>query len=57
VNYTDDTAGLGGTVTTTSPRWPCLVRYGDTVTGYDDADGTRWAKVGTVTLARLPATA
>ena len=34
-----------------------MVRRGDTITGYDSANGTRWDKVGTVTLAGLPATA
>src|SRR6266567_7649 len=56
-NYTGDTAGLGGTVTTASPRWLRLARHGDTVTGYDSADGTGWTKVATVTLTGLPATA
>ena len=56
-NYTGDTAGLGGTVTTASPRWLRLARHGDMVTGYDSADGTSWTKVGTVTLTGLPATA
>ena len=42
---------------TASPRWLRLVRHGDTVTGYDSADGTSWTKVGTVTLPGLPATA
>ena len=56
-NYTGDIAGLTGTVTTTSPRWLRLVRHGDTITGYDSADGTSWTKVGTVTLTSLPATA
>ncbi len=56
-NYTGDTAGLGGTPTTASPRWLRLVRHGDTITGYDSADGTSWTKVATVTLTGLPATA
>ncbi len=56
-NYTGDTAGLGGTAKTASPRWLRLVRHGDTITGYDSADGTSWTKVGTVTLTGLPATA
>jgi hypothetical protein len=33
-----------------SPRWLRLTRSGDTLTGYDSADGTHWAKVGTATL-------
>ena len=56
-NYTGDLAGLGGTVTTASPRWLRLVRRGGTITGYDSADGSSWAKAGTVTLTGLPATA
>jgi ABC-type transport system involved in multi-copper enzyme maturation permease subunit len=56
-NYTGDVAALGGTVTTATPRWLRLARHGDTITGYDSADGSNWAKVGTVTLTRLPATA
>ena len=56
-NYTGDIAGLGGTATTASPRWLRLARHGDTITGYDSADGTSWTKVGTVALSGLPATA
>jgi ABC-type transport system involved in multi-copper enzyme maturation permease subunit len=56
-NYTQDTAGLPGNVSTASPRWLRLVRDGDTVTGYDSPDGTHWTKVGTATLTGLPATA
>jgi ABC-type transport system involved in multi-copper enzyme maturation permease subunit len=55
-NYTGDTPGLPGAVSPTSPRWLRLVRTGDTLTGYDSADGTRWTRVGTVSLAGLPAT-
>ena len=55
-NYTGDTPGLPGTVSTASPRWLRLVRAGDTLTGYDSADGTHWTRVGTVSLAGLPAT-
>jgi ABC-type transport system involved in multi-copper enzyme maturation permease subunit len=56
-NYTGDIAGLGGTATTAPPRWLRLARHGDTITGYDSADGTSWAKVATVALTGLPATA
>ena len=55
-NYTGDTPGLPGAVYAASPRWLRLVRAGETLTGYDSADGTHWIKVGTVTLAGLPAT-
>jgi ABC-type transport system involved in multi-copper enzyme maturation permease subunit len=56
-DYTGDIAGLPGSVSAGSPRWLRLTRSGDTVTGYDSADGTRWRRVGTVRLAGLPATA
>jgi ABC-type transport system involved in multi-copper enzyme maturation permease subunit len=50
-DYTDDIAGLPGGVSAASPRWLRLVRSGDTLTGYDSGDGTRWTLAGT---ARLP---
>jgi ABC-type transport system involved in multi-copper enzyme maturation permease subunit len=55
-NYTGDAAGLAGSVSAASPRWLRLVRAGDVITGYDRADGTNWAKIGTVTLPGLAAT-
>ena len=55
-NYTGDAAGLDGGVSAASPRWLRLTRSGDTVTGYDSADGTAWTKVGSVTLTGLPST-
>jgi ABC-type transport system involved in multi-copper enzyme maturation permease subunit len=55
-DYTQDLAGLPGAVSAASPRWLRLTRSGDTITGYDSADGTRWARVGTAHLAGLPAT-
>jgi ABC-type transport system involved in multi-copper enzyme maturation permease subunit len=55
-NYTNDTAGQPGTVSPASPRWLRLTRSGDTITGYDSADGTHWTQVGTVHLAGLPST-
>jgi ABC-type transport system involved in multi-copper enzyme maturation permease subunit len=55
-NYTGDIAGLPGSVSAARPRWLRLTRAGDTITGYDSADGTHWTKVGTVQLADLPAT-
>jgi ABC-type transport system involved in multi-copper enzyme maturation permease subunit len=55
-NYTGDTPGLPGAVSAASPRWLRLTRDGDTITGYDSADGTQWTHVGTVTLAGLPST-
>jgi ABC-type transport system involved in multi-copper enzyme maturation permease subunit len=50
-DYTGDIAGMPGTVSAASPRWLRLVRSGDTITGYDSADGHHWTAVGT---ARLP---
>jgi ABC-type transport system involved in multi-copper enzyme maturation permease subunit len=50
-DYTNDIADLPGGVSAASPRWLRLVRSGDTLTGYDSADGSHWALVGT---ARLP---
>jgi len=55
-NYTGDTPGLPGAVSAASPRWLRLTRDGDTITGYDSADGTHWTRVGAVTLTGLPAT-
>jgi ABC-type transport system involved in multi-copper enzyme maturation permease subunit len=52
-NYTGDTPGLAGTVSVASPRWLRLARSGDTLTGYESANGTAWAKVGTARLAGL----
>jgi hypothetical protein len=52
-NYTGDTPGLPGDVSAASPRWLRLVRSGDTLTGYDSADGTHWIRVGAVGLAGL----
>ena len=50
-DYTGDTAGPAGTVSTASARWLRLTRSGDAVTGYESADGTSWVKVGTAQLA------
>jgi ABC-type transport system involved in multi-copper enzyme maturation permease subunit len=55
-NFTGDTAGLPGAVSAAHPRWLRLTRSGDTITGYDSADGTRWTRVTTVRLAGLPST-
>ncbi len=55
-DYTGDSPGLAGRVSATSPRWLRLTRAGDTVTGYDSADGSHWTEVGTADLAGLPAT-
>jgi ABC-type transport system involved in multi-copper enzyme maturation permease subunit len=55
-DFTGDTAGQPGAVTSSDPRWLRLTRSGDTITGYDSADGTHWTQVGTVALAGLPPT-
>jgi ABC-type transport system involved in multi-copper enzyme maturation permease subunit len=55
-NYTHDAAGLPGAVTAASPRWLRLTRNGDTITGYDSADGRHWSLVGTAQLPGLPQT-
>jgi ABC-type transport system involved in multi-copper enzyme maturation permease subunit len=55
-DYTGDIAGLPGAVSAASPRWLRLTRSGDTVAGYESVDGVRWARVGAVRLAGLPAT-
>jgi ABC-type transport system involved in multi-copper enzyme maturation permease subunit len=52
-NYdTEGEAGSDGT----APRWLRLTRAGDTVTGYESADGSSWSEVGTVGLDGLPPT-
>ncbi len=56
-DYTGDTAGLAGAVSAASPRWLRLTRSGDTITGYDSADGTHWSVVSTATLPGMPSTA
>ncbi len=55
-DYTHDLAGLPGTVSAASPRWLRLTRSGDTITGYDSADGRHWAEIGTASVAGLPST-
>jgi ABC-type transport system involved in multi-copper enzyme maturation permease subunit len=60
-DYTGDVAaqpapGAAGSVSAASPRWLRLTRSGDTLTGYDSADGRYWTKVAAVTLTGLPST-
>jgi ABC-type transport system involved in multi-copper enzyme maturation permease subunit len=55
-NYTGDIAGMPGGVSAAHPRWLRLTRSGETITGYDSADGTHWTQVGTVQLTALPST-
>jgi ABC-type transport system involved in multi-copper enzyme maturation permease subunit len=56
-DYTQDIAGPPGRPSAASPRWLRLTRSGDTISGYASADGTHWTRVGTASLAGLPATA
>jgi ABC-type transport system involved in multi-copper enzyme maturation permease subunit len=55
-DFTGDVPGLAGLVSAAAPRWLRLTRSGGTLTGYDSADGRRWARVGSVRLPGLPAT-
>ncbi|WP_274564199.1 ABC transporter permease subunit [Streptomyces spiramyceticus] len=56
-NYTEDTAGGTGNVSKQFPRWLRLNRSGDTITGYESADGTKWTELGTARLPGLSSTA
>jgi len=53
-DYTQDVAGLAGKVSAAHPRWLRLTRSGDTITGYDSANGTHWTRVSSADLAGLP---
>jgi ABC-type transport system involved in multi-copper enzyme maturation permease subunit len=55
-DFTHDVAGQAGKVSAASPRWLRLTRSGDTITGYDSADGAHWTRVGAATLSGLPST-
>jgi hypothetical protein len=55
-NFTQDIAGLPGSVSKESPRWLRLNRSGDTITGYESTNGTQWTMIGTTQLAGLPTT-
>jgi ABC-type transport system involved in multi-copper enzyme maturation permease subunit len=55
-DYTQDVAGMPGSVSAAHPRWLRLTRSGGTVTAYDSADGTHWTRVATADLAGLPST-
>jgi ABC-type transport system involved in multi-copper enzyme maturation permease subunit len=62
-DYTHDHAGTpaaGSAVSAVpagSPRWLRLTRSGDTLTGAESGDGSRWTTVGTAKLPGLSATA
>jgi ABC-type transport system involved in multi-copper enzyme maturation permease subunit len=53
-NFTHDVPGSATTVSAAAPRWLRLMRAGDTLTGYESADGSSWTKVGIATLSGLP---
>ncbi|HTC70789.1 MAG TPA: hypothetical protein VK662_14560, partial [Acidothermaceae bacterium] len=53
-DFTHDVAGSATAVTSTTPRWLRLTRSGDTLTGYESANGSSWTKVGVATLSALP---
>lgn len=53
-DYTHDTPGVAGAVTTSTSRWLRLVRSGDTITGYTSTNRQRWTKAGSVRLSGLP---
>jgi len=55
-DYTNDQAGLPGSISGTAPRWLRLTRTGNVITGYDSSDGTHWHTVGSAQLAHLPTT-
>jgi hypothetical protein len=55
-NYTNDTAGHPGGVSTESPCWLRLTRSGDIITGYESVDGKQWTKVDTADLSGFPST-
>lgn len=55
-DYTNDEAGLPGSISGTTPRWLRLTRTGNTITGYDSSDGTTWRPVGSAQLALPPTT-
>jgi hypothetical protein len=55
-NFVHDTPGRPGGVAAGSPRWLRLTRSGDTLTGFESADGARWTAIGTARLPGLPHT-
>lgn len=52
----DFAADVAGSAST-GARWLRLTRSGNTVAGYESADGTTWRRIGTMTPKALPATA
>ncbi|GIG68152.1 hypothetical protein [Phytomonospora endophytica] len=56
-DYDTDIAGTPGGVSPEAPRWFRLARAGNTVTGYESADGRAWTELGSVELPELGADA
>ncbi|PSM41037.1 hypothetical protein C6Y14_23920 [Streptomyces dioscori] len=54
-DYTHDIAGASGAVSQEAPQWLRLQRTGDTLTGYESADGSSWTEVGRANLSGLSA--
>ncbi|MGH8888631.1 MAG: ABC transporter permease subunit [Acidothermaceae bacterium] len=54
-DYTHDVAGSATPVSKASPQWLRLTRAGDTLTGYESADGNTWTTVGVAKLTGMPA--
>ncbi|MFB4314901.1 hypothetical protein [Actinomadura sp. 21ATH] len=53
-DFTHDMAGGHRDASDRSPLWLRLARSGDTLTGYESADGRTWSRIGTASLAGLP---
>jgi hypothetical protein len=52
-DFTHDVAGDRGAASADSPKWLRITRSGDTLTGYESADGTHWTVVGVAKLTGL----
>jgi hypothetical protein len=52
-NFSTDVAGRAES----TPQWLRLTRSGQTISGYESADGVDWHQVGSVVLDRFPTTA
>ncbi|TXS41846.1 ABC transporter permease subunit [Streptomyces sp. OR43] len=52
-DFTHDTAGLPGAASAEAPRWLRLERSGETVTGFQSTDGSKWTEVGSARLKGL----
>jgi ABC-type transport system involved in multi-copper enzyme maturation permease subunit len=55
-DYTGDIAAPPIPANRASARWLRLVRSGETITGYESADGAGWVRIGSVVLPGLPST-